>query len=219
MTDIAAATQARHRPQLHGQQANAIDVRMRNLLSSIPARPRSPCGMPAVGELVRCTNGAWMVRPPLRCPRGHRLRPGHTIVGTIACSCGRHLTWRYRVRRGHLPAGAVRRVQLAARASARAVGAGRARLPWLMAQIARGHHTVPRFYLDRFANDGQQIGVVRLPGDIRYGRSTEMCRWSRTSTTSTTVPNLIAEIEGDAAAVSPATETGDGPFIVSALRR
>jgi hypothetical protein len=25
---------------------------------------------------------------------GHRLRPGHTIVGTIACSCGRHLTWR-----------------------------------------------------------------------------------------------------------------------------
>jgi len=31
---------------------------------------------PAVGELVRCTNGAWMVRPPLRCPRGHSLRPG-----------------------------------------------------------------------------------------------------------------------------------------------
>ena len=29
--------------------------------------------MPAVGELVRCTNGGWMVRPPQRCPRGHRL--------------------------------------------------------------------------------------------------------------------------------------------------
>jgi hypothetical protein len=25
--------------------------------------------MPAVGALVRCANGAWMVRPPLRCPR------------------------------------------------------------------------------------------------------------------------------------------------------
>jgi hypothetical protein len=41
-----------------------------------------------------------------------------------------------------------------------------------MAQIARGHHTVPRFYLDRFANDDQQIGVVQLPGDIRYRQST-----------------------------------------------
>jgi hypothetical protein len=50
--------------------------------------------MPAVGELVQSTTGQWMVRPPLRCPRGHPLRPGHTIVGTIACSCGRHLTWR-----------------------------------------------------------------------------------------------------------------------------
>ena len=25
--------------------------------------------MPAVGELVRCTDGSWMVRPPQRCPR------------------------------------------------------------------------------------------------------------------------------------------------------
>jgi hypothetical protein len=50
--------------------------------------------MPVVGAPVRCTNGAWMVRPPQHCPRGHRLRPGHTIVGTSACACGRHLTWR-----------------------------------------------------------------------------------------------------------------------------
>jgi hypothetical protein len=50
--------------------------------------------MPAVGELVRSTTGQWMVRPPLRCPRGHRLRPGHVLVGSIACSCGRHLTRR-----------------------------------------------------------------------------------------------------------------------------
>jgi hypothetical protein len=35
-----------------------------------------------------------MVRPPLRCPRGHPLRPGRMLVGSIACSCGRHLTWR-----------------------------------------------------------------------------------------------------------------------------
>jgi hypothetical protein len=26
--------------------------------------------MPAVGELVRCTDGAWMVRPTRHCPRG-----------------------------------------------------------------------------------------------------------------------------------------------------
>jgi hypothetical protein len=50
-------------------------------------------GMAAVGELVRSTSGAWMVRPPLRCPRGHPLRPGRMLVGSIACSCGRHLTW------------------------------------------------------------------------------------------------------------------------------
>jgi hypothetical protein len=31
---------------------------------------------------------------PLLLPGGHRLLPGHTSVGTIACSCGRHLTWR-----------------------------------------------------------------------------------------------------------------------------
>ena len=36
--------------------------------------------MPAVGVLVRCTDGSWMTRPPQRCPRGHRLRPGHTLA-------------------------------------------------------------------------------------------------------------------------------------------
>ena len=36
--------------------------------------------MPAVGGLVRCTDGSWMTRPPQRCPRGHRLRPGHTLA-------------------------------------------------------------------------------------------------------------------------------------------
>jgi hypothetical protein len=50
--------------------------------------------MATVGELVRSTSGAWMVRPPTHCPRGHRLRPDRMLVGSIACSCGRHLTWR-----------------------------------------------------------------------------------------------------------------------------
>jgi hypothetical protein len=50
--------------------------------------------MAAVGELVRSTSGQWMVRPPQHCPCGHRLRPGHMLVGSIACSCGQHLTWR-----------------------------------------------------------------------------------------------------------------------------
>jgi len=42
--------------------------------------------MPAVGELVRSTSGQWMVRPPLRCPRGHPLRPGRMLVGSIAAN-------------------------------------------------------------------------------------------------------------------------------------
>lgn len=44
--------------------------------------------MAGVGELVRSTPGAWMVRPPQRWPRGHLLRPGRMPVGSIACSCG-----------------------------------------------------------------------------------------------------------------------------------
>src|ERR1700741_4127262 len=50
--------------------------------------------MAGVGELVQSTTGQWMVRPPLCCPRGHALQPGHTLVGSIACSCGRRLTLR-----------------------------------------------------------------------------------------------------------------------------
>jgi hypothetical protein len=50
--------------------------------------------MRGVGELVQSTRRGWMVRPPTRCLRGHLLRPGRVLVGSIACSCGRHLTWR-----------------------------------------------------------------------------------------------------------------------------
>ena len=35
-----------------------------------------------------------MARPPMRCPRGHLLRPDRMLVRTVACSCGRHITWR-----------------------------------------------------------------------------------------------------------------------------
>jgi hypothetical protein len=40
----------------------------------------------AVGEFVQSTTGQWMIRPPLRCPRGHTLQPGRLLVGTVACS-------------------------------------------------------------------------------------------------------------------------------------
>jgi hypothetical protein len=62
--------------------------------SGIPTVRLQLVGMAAVGELVQSTSGQWMVRAPQRCAQGHRLRPGHMLVGSIACSCGRHLTWR-----------------------------------------------------------------------------------------------------------------------------
>jgi hypothetical protein len=37
--------------------------------------------MPAVGDLVRCTDGSWMTRPPQSCQRGHPLGPGAMLVG------------------------------------------------------------------------------------------------------------------------------------------
>src|SRR3954462_102839 len=38
--------------------------------------PKQSGYMPAVGALVRCTDDSWMVRPPQRCPRGHRQHAG-----------------------------------------------------------------------------------------------------------------------------------------------
>jgi hypothetical protein len=51
--------------------------------------------MPAVGDLVRCTDGSSMTRPPQSCPRGHLLRPGAMLVGHQPCSTrrGGHTTW------------------------------------------------------------------------------------------------------------------------------
>jgi hypothetical protein len=42
--------------------------------------------MAAVGDLVRCTNGAWMVKPPARGPSGHWPGPDRILVGHPPCS-------------------------------------------------------------------------------------------------------------------------------------
>jgi len=47
--------------------------------------------MTAVGELVRFPSSQWSGPPPLRCPRGHLMRPERMLVGSTACSCGHHL--------------------------------------------------------------------------------------------------------------------------------
>ena len=53
--------------------------------------PLAPCPL---GELVRCTDGRSMARPPQRCPRGHRLGAHRVLVGHQPCSCrGGHTGW------------------------------------------------------------------------------------------------------------------------------
>ena len=44
-------------------------------------------------DLVRFLERMQMDRRPHRCKRGHWLLPGHMIVGSLPCSCGRHTTW------------------------------------------------------------------------------------------------------------------------------
>jgi hypothetical protein len=44
-------------------------------------------------DLVRFIERTQMDRRPHRCTRGHWLLPGHMIVGSMPCSCGRHTTW------------------------------------------------------------------------------------------------------------------------------
>ncbi|WP_179276444.1 DUF4238 domain-containing protein [Rhodococcus sp. 14-1411-2a] len=56
-----------------------------------------------------------------------------------------------------------------------------------MPTIVRNQHTVPRFYLNKFANAQKQIGVVKLPGLIRMTRSTK----------STTVARDFYNVEHD----------------------
>jgi hypothetical protein len=44
-------------------------------------------------NLVRSPERRRMDSRPHRCRRGHWLLPGHMIVGSMPCSCGRHTTW------------------------------------------------------------------------------------------------------------------------------
>lgn len=39
-----------------------------------------------------------------------------------------------------------------------------------MVEVSRRHHTLPRFYLERFAKD-EQIGTIELPGKRRFRQS------------------------------------------------
>lgn len=47
----------------------------------------------AVGALVLCVDGSWMVRPPQHCPNGHELGANRALVGHQPCSCGGHMSW------------------------------------------------------------------------------------------------------------------------------
>jgi hypothetical protein len=67
--------------------------------------------MAAIGELVRSTSGQWMARPPLRCRRGHTLRPGRMLVGERRLFVRPASDLALRMWRSHLRAGAGRRVQ------------------------------------------------------------------------------------------------------------
>jgi hypothetical protein len=48
-----------------------------------------------IGDLVRSTTGQWIIRPPTRCPNGHRLGAGQVLVGHEAClgHGSGHYTW------------------------------------------------------------------------------------------------------------------------------
>ena len=48
-----------------------------------------------LGELVQTIDGKWITHPPSRCPNGHELGAGRTLVGYAACGGhgGGHTTW------------------------------------------------------------------------------------------------------------------------------
>ncbi|WP_146221130.1 hypothetical protein [Mycolicibacterium moriokaense] len=78
--------------------------------------------MPAVGDLVRSTTGAWIVLAPEHCPNGRGLCPGETLVGHQAClgHDGGHTTWDL----PHLRADGVRAAAQHALHDARRAGEG-----------------------------------------------------------------------------------------------
>ena len=93
--------------QLAGIRAPVPDVFGGPRTEFSPKCPVRPAlgGVAAVGELVRCINGAWMARPPQSCPRGHRLRPGplHRLFGRLLVWSASDVAVRA-VRRCHLSA-------------------------------------------------------------------------------------------------------------------
>ena len=46
-----------------------------------------------VDDRVGSIGGTQLDTRPHRCMRGHWLLPGHMLVGSMPCSCGRHTTW------------------------------------------------------------------------------------------------------------------------------
>jgi hypothetical protein len=80
--------------QCRGHERSRIRARSPGALAAlragdqVPKRAITPTlgVMPAVGELVRCTDGSWMTRPPQSCPHGHPLGPDAMLVGHQPCS-------------------------------------------------------------------------------------------------------------------------------------
>lgn len=69
--------------------------RCRSALTEQMSHGRSTLtAMPTVGDLVRSTEGAWVVRPPTHCPNGHLLGPRQCLVGFAHCNHdGGHTSW------------------------------------------------------------------------------------------------------------------------------
>lgn len=88
-----------------------------------------------------------------------------------------------------------------------------------MATISRRHHTVPRFYLENFAHNGQ-IGTVVLPGDKRFVQSLRKASTAKDfySLGSPTVmgadefEKILAELEGQTAGVIKSVLAGEWPL-------
>jgi hypothetical protein len=63
-----------------------------------------------------------------------------------------------------------------------------------VARVKHGHHTVPRFYLDGFANDNQQLGVARLSAKKRFQGSTGDATVVKEDVLPVSGPYSIAEV-------------------------
>lgn len=88
-----------------------------------------------------------------------------------------------------------------------------------MATIARKHHTVPRFYLENFADNGQ-IGTVVLPGEKRFSQSLRKAATTNdfyslgppAESGADAFEKVLADLEGEAARVIQAVLAGTWPL-------